>query len=414
MKNFLALILATLLLTNLTAQKTFYTTGLGEGSWNDPLSWSVDEVEHISQGIPTAEDHVVIRHYLTQQVGQTYIQLGNVSILPAGTLEIIAGTNTQGRYVLKNATLQVAGSLLVAGTLELRDGVLSLEESALAYLMQDLEMHSLSRIILQQQSCGGIMSYGSWKSFGDAFLVCGAGKAIIQQGWTAFDAEGQDLPTPKQQATISENLCESVQLFHSEDHCVSNQTDWNGAHIPRSAVAIENLSAQFHLGQINITWEGLEESLVKTYILERAIDHQAYEAVATFAPRFAESGLTRYEWAEEAPEGRSPSYRVRQVSLTGEQLLSSSVRAIRHQGMNIFPNPSTEHFTQISMTDLAADQTYELTISNIFGQRISQQTLSPAADGSLLVRIDHQLSEGHYLLSLSSGQERYTKKLSVK
>ena len=165
MKSLLVLILVSLLTPFVLAQKTYYTTGLGEGAWDDPNSWTLSEGSTNPAGPPEATDHVVISHYLTHYAPANYIHYGSVKVTQAGTYEIIANQAEGDGYTYAGRLFDVYGTLISAGNFHHQlanskaKGFLVFRPSSLVYFTKDLILDGAGHTIMSNTSCGASQSF---------------------------------------------------------------------------------------------------------------------------------------------------------------------------------------------------------------------------------------------------------------
>ncbi|MEZ4777247.1 MAG: T9SS type A sorting domain-containing protein [Bacteroidia bacterium] len=235
MKN---LLLITLLFTfslSVISQNTYYTTGLGEGEWSDPQSWSTEENGTEPAGPPTASDHVVISHYLTHLTEAGYTHTGNVTVRPSGTYEIITGIENPGPYVFSGESFEVEGTLITISDFYQSNNNADKNSSvhfingSLIYINGNLGLYGNAEILSDNKTCGSTEISGDlWLKSTDV-SVCGDGSIIVNKRVRAWDAEGMEVePTPAGINYIQSLICKGFSIYASAEDCENQLPAFTG------------------------------------------------------------------------------------------------------------------------------------------------------------------------------------------
>jgi hypothetical protein len=75
----------------------------------------------------------------------------------------------------------------------------------------------------------------------------------------------------------------------------------------------------------------------------------------------------------------------------------------------VFPNPATDHLTLHSR--MFVKPVYQIELYTLAGIRVANRTLAP--DNGRISLAIHDIPQGLYLLSVSDGNERVTRKVSI-
>jgi hypothetical protein len=225
MKPFVLLFLALLTATAALAQRTFYTTGLGSGEWNDPAAWSLHPDQPQSGGVPAATDHVVIRHYLTHRCGEAYLHRGNVRISAGGVYEILSGFDSGAPYAFAGQTFDIAGALITTGDFRFQEaasGALTLRNSAQVFIGGNLVLHGSSQVMLEDPACGAVQALGQVDFRSEQAFICGTGGIIAGKGVAVWDRQGLRIADSLKAAlAAADRMCQEAAIFASGEACES-------------------------------------------------------------------------------------------------------------------------------------------------------------------------------------------------
>lgn len=235
MKN---LLLITLLITfslSVFSQNTYYTTGLGQGEWSDPQSWSTIENGTEPAGPPSASDHVVISHYLTHQTEAGYTHTGNVTVQPSGTYEIITGIENPGPYVFSGESFEVAGTLITISDFYQSNNNADKNSSvhfingSLIYINGNLGLYGNAEMLSDNKTCGSTEITGDLWLKSTEVRVCGDGSFIVNKRVRAWDAEGMEVePTPAGIEYIQSLICQGFSIYTSAEDCENGISAFTG------------------------------------------------------------------------------------------------------------------------------------------------------------------------------------------
>lgn len=229
MKFFLITVLSSLLTLSSFANETYYTSGAGNGEWNDPASWTLTENGTDPAGVPTIEDDVVIRHYLTHKTITDYTHEGNVTIQAGGTYELLTGIESNGTYFFSGNVFAVAGVLITSSNFHHQpesndNGKLVFEPSALVFIGGHLILDGKGETELNNGSCGAGQTFGTLFFRSTNSFICGSGSFIIASDIRAWDDAGQEITSYSAALEqVANQMCTEVKLFSSPEACTADQ-----------------------------------------------------------------------------------------------------------------------------------------------------------------------------------------------
>lgn len=229
MKN---LLLTTTLLTCIFslsfAQQTFYTTGLS-GDWSQANAWTLIPDGTEAAGSPSAEDHVVISHYITHFASPGYMHHGNITVRPQGTYEMISGLEERGPYIFGGEQFDIEGTIITISDLIVLNETSShpttvhFQPSSMIHINGNLILDGRVEAVMDNKSCGsGQTSQDLWFKTPEA-TVCGEGTFIVPNRIRAWDTEGNEIePTSAGIQKIRAHICEGFTFYASSEDCEKN------------------------------------------------------------------------------------------------------------------------------------------------------------------------------------------------
>jgi hypothetical protein len=144
-------------------------------------------------------------------------------------------------------------------------------------------------------------------------------------------------------------------------------------------VTLVNFEAQAAGSNVLLNWKTAQELNNHHFELERSIDGQVFEKIATLAGQGTVSHASTYAYTDANAAALGVStlyYRLRQVDTEGTASMSP-VRSVRlaRGGIVLYPNPTTEQAT-LDLSSLTAG-TYSVQIVDVTGRLLQQLTLQP-------------------------------------
>ncbi|MDX2249102.1 MAG: T9SS type A sorting domain-containing protein [Bacteroidia bacterium] len=247
MKNLLFITLLYFFLIPVFSQNTFYTTGLGNGEWSDPQSWSLSENGTEPAGSPLASDHVVIRHYLTHRAEPGYTHTGNVSIQSSGTYEIVTGIENPGPYIFAGELFEAEGTLITISDFYQqnpdtdKNSKLHFISGSLIYINGNLALHGNAEVVADNKTCGATEISGDlWLKSTDV-TICGEGSFVVNNRVRAWDVEKIEIePTPAGLNYIQSLFCKGFNVYQSAEDCENEIPALTGSGLLRPFVKFES------------------------------------------------------------------------------------------------------------------------------------------------------------------------------
>ena len=186
--------------------------------------------------------------------------------------------------------------------------------------------------------------------------------------------------------------CEDMNLTISAPG-ISNQTvsmqymDGDAA-LP---VNLLSFSANKHADDVDLQWSTSFEEENDYFVVERSVDGQAWEPLASLPGQGANFPVSEYNFKDGHPATGANYYRLVQVAMDGTSTYSEIVSAtFAGSTVSIFPNPAGDHLTVMS--------TETIEVFNGQGQQIPLASLSPVA-GNGSYKLDlHSLRKGLYYI----------------
>ena len=420
MKDLLVLILVSLLSPFVLAQKTYYTTGLGDNAWNDPNSWTLTEGTINSAGIPGPHDHVVINHYLTHFAAPDYIHYGTVKIASEGTYEIIVNQSEGGGYKFAGKLFDVHGTLISAGNFHHQlagsqtPAFLIFRPSAMVYLIKDLVLDGTGHTVINNASCGAAQSFKDIQFRNEGVQLYGKGNFILGgkiRSWNDSGSEQLTLASATEQA--KRQIGRDFSLYATDVECENVSPSITGIAQLQPVSGVLRVSAIRKGLKVDLSWQADQSSFTSFFVVERSYDGLLYEVIDQVEGSIdVENGL--YSTRDESPLNEVTYYRVRQIDLMGREQVSDAFILRNEAFMNLYPNPSTGQQFSLNLTGFETDANVKVTVRNIMGQMIAEESLQADAGGSLLHTFQYNLLDGSYLIQASSTTVQLTKTLQVR
>ncbi|MEZ4828094.1 MAG: T9SS type A sorting domain-containing protein [Bacteroidia bacterium] len=241
MKNLLLITLLSTLSFSLFSQNTYYTTGLGDGEWSDPQSWSTIDNGTSPAGPPTTADHVVINHYITHRAEPGYTHSGNITVSASGTYEIITGIEAPGPYVFAGESFEVAGTLITISDFYLNNSNADQNSQAhflngsLIYINGTLGLFGHAEAVSDNNTCGSSEISGDLWLKSDEVNVCGEGSFVVNQRVRAWDSDGMEIePTTAGLHYIQSLICKEFNIYASAEDCQNKIPAITGIGMPQT------------------------------------------------------------------------------------------------------------------------------------------------------------------------------------
>jgi hypothetical protein len=170
-------------------------------------------------------------------------------------------------------------------------------------------------------------------------------------------------------------------------------------------VTLVNFRAAADNGKSLLTWTTASETGSSYFDIERSSDGKTFQKIGSVISARNSNVLRDYQFVDANPFAVS-YYRLKQVDINGDYDYSSMVKVTfsknKEQVFNIFPNPANA--SQEVMADLSSfdDKEIELTVSDILGRQLLQQTINVEQSKPTTLFNAHQLSAGVYIVAFTT------------
>lgn len=172
-----------------------------------------------------------------------------------------------------------------------------------------------------------------------------------------------------------------------------------------------NAFAEIDHYEVLLNWQTAREEGSKSFIIERSTDAVNFKTIGKVAAANYSQAIQEYTFVDDnlpligEKKGGLFYYRLQQISLN-EEVLYSEVRAVNFPieeltGFNVYPNP-TNHLINVDFVAPTNTTSYVLTIFNMLGQVIQQQSIIPQTGFNHLAIDVQDLEAGTYNIKLSS------------
>jgi hypothetical protein len=185
-----------------------------------------------------------------------------------------------------------------------------------------------------------------------------------------------------------------------------------------SPLPIELLSfdAIMNNKQVDITWATATESNNDYYTIEKSKDGITFETSSIVDAAGNSLSTINYKDIDPAPFEGISYYRLKQTDFDGTFTYSKIVSvnySISDDGFTVFPNP-TDGEINININDLEGKEVLVI-IRDITGKEcFSKVVLSQENQQLIAIDSEHKLASGAYIITASSNNKLYSKKIIVK
>lgn len=177
---------------------------------------------------------------------------------------------------------------------------------------------------------------------------------------------------------------------------------------PLSDVAVE-LTAEPTTKGARLNWKVNNQKDIASYEIEKSADGKKFTGLAQTNREGGEGKRTYISSDESFLKDEIAYYRIKAIGVNGHDAFSNTVMLSRrneHQAnLVVYPNPVTGQTFYISLSKVA-DGEYQMTLSNVHGQKVMTRTLyHTGVQASYPVSISGELAAGEYILTLSRNNE---------
>ncbi len=238
MKKLLFLLSLILLSFPTQASEIWYSSGLSS-DWNDPQSWNMDSAESGQEGVPGANDIVVLRHPMTFILKNTYVHGGNLLIENEGILEVV-GFGDRAVFVFegkewKNEGILISNLPILIRTHGETPSRLVLGEGSQTMFGASLSLIG-SHLDIQNGSCGAFFIQGELHLHGNEVLIAGQGAWVAELGFRVWVNVEEELTDPlAKNIFLATVMHRGLSLYTQLADCNAGQNSVAGTYDPSDA-----------------------------------------------------------------------------------------------------------------------------------------------------------------------------------
>ncbi|MEL6134610.1 MAG: hypothetical protein AAFR59_14715 [Bacteroidota bacterium] len=329
MKSFILPIAFLFIVHLASAKQVLYTSGLGDGNWDDPICWKDANGVHPAQA-PQPDDHVVINHYLTHFIEGEYTHAGNVTIGSSGVYEIFSFAAKNSRYIYQGKRLTVAGSMVATLPMELRQaseetmGMLYLAPQGNLTLVDNLYL--VGGLYLERGICGSLHVYQDLYLEKEKSQIWGTGRIIVEGAVSATENGSPLTHTDEIQSIIQSQTSKSVSFYRNLTSCADLKGQSIAGEADEQATGRMSAFAVTRQGnQVQIDWTSSYEWISTSFVVERSTDGRLFETIGEIEA--TGKHFQQYTFLDQNPGDLQVFYRVRHVQETGN-LIYSAMHAV--------------------------------------------------------------------------------------
>jgi hypothetical protein len=187
-----------------------------------------------------------------------------------------------------------------------------------------------------------------------------------------------------------------------------------------SPLPIELLSfdAKPNDNHVDLNWTTATEINNDFFTIEKSTDASTFESVGTVKGAGNSNTVLNYSMEDNNPVKGISYYRLKQTDFDGK-FTYSNTRAVKFDyenfTFNIFPNPTTVENINLSFKENSNEEIL-VVVYDANGKKDFSKTIIIQANGNNIYPLDpsHKLSPGIYMITATSDQSIYSKKLIVK
>jgi hypothetical protein len=405
--------------SSLLATKVYYTSGKGQGTWQDPASWVLGGTNEQPSTPPSAEDHVVIGHYLIHRINGTYTHEGTIKVTDQGMYEVATNLLDHANFAFAGDYFEVEGTFFSSADLTLlQSSHLIVHRSAYFYLGGSLTMAGQGGMISESETCGSVEIHRDLKFVSAEGYVAGKNRLIVSGTLRLWNDQGREInPEMGISAQVAERLGEDVQLYHDVDACGMDRSFMQGTSeqlltgVTWAAFEVETISTEAEL-----VWHTSHERFVADFVVERSEDGIVFETVAQIPARGQDGMGQSYRFTDRLPEQGTVTYRIRQNTISGAYSHSEKRQASRRveaTALVLYPNPSRAGRVNLLGQGLNQSAIAHLSVRTPAGHLVHQATVQTDYNGRVELRGLPGLAPGLYLVMLQQGDTRLVERLLI-
>jgi len=405
--------------SSLLATKVYYTSGEGQGLWQDPNSWILGGSNETPSTAPSADDHVVIRHYLVHRITGLYEHRGNIKVTNEGMYEVAKSPQADARFQFAGGYFEVVGTFFSATDLALVEASnLVVHRSAYFYLSGSLFLEGQGGLISESETCGSLEIHRDLALVSPEAYVSGRTRLIVSGTLRIWDEVGQEVnPETGISEQVTERLGANVTIYANLDACGADLSGWEGTSeqlatgVTWASFDVEGMASEAHL-----TWYTERERFVQDFVVERSSDGISFETVAQVDARGRNGLGETYHFVDRLPEQGTVTYRIRQNTLSGAHSYSEPrevSRSVETTTLNLYPNPCRSGRVNLLGKGLQAETPARLTVRTPAGNLVYQATVSADHNGRVQQQGFSGLTPGLYLVMMEQGDTRLVQRLTI-
>jgi hypothetical protein len=181
-------------------------------------------------------------------------------------------------------------------------------------------------------------------------------------------------------------------------------------------IELLDFNAVMNNKQVDITWSTATESNNDYYTIEKSKDGINFESVSTVDAAGNSLSLVNYKDIDTNPFDGISYYRLKQTDFD-ETFSYSKIVAVNYMlsddGITIFPNPTNGEIN-ISLKDLEGQEVLVVIIDATGRECFSKVMLSQENQQLIAIDSEQKLASGTYIITASSSNKLYSKKIIVK
>jgi hypothetical protein len=178
------------------------------------------------------------------------------------------------------------------------------------------------------------------------------------------------------------------------------------------AFTMSKISLQNVACDVKVLWSTNQEQNIDYFVVERSGADGIFEKAGIVNAHGSQDG---YEFLDASTNGNHYQYRVKAVNLAREEILSNTqsiTLACEAQDIKVYPNPATDE-THILLKS-ANKQLFQIKITDIFGNKIYQQSVVVQNESKLIDINSSEWATGQYMVIVHNGKENKVLRLVKK
>lgn len=413
MKKLGTLLLLVLVFNFTLPATTYITSGQGSGLWQDPASWRIAGDTVTPRKAPAPTDDVVIGHYLTHAIDNSYVHLGKLTVTSRGFYELMARHDTAATFTYAGPRMEVQGTLILGGHFaHVNQGELILGPAAWVLIGGRADLRSSGGVLNLSQSCGGVEIVRDLRVAVDQTFLAGQGKMVV---WGALQPyhEYRAQPLLDRHQALSPVLEPQAQIFSSTDQCQAGRPEVQGTLTLETELQWEGTGVRQAESGLELQWRA-RAAFGQAFIVERSRDGLAFEKVAELPLELTQS---RYRVLLPRQAQASAYYRVRLTNLQG-RAVSTPVKRLsvdaEPRRLTLYPNPYQGGSLHLQAKGLQAEQPTVVQVHTLTGRQVAEQVAYLNQPNGLQLTTLGELPPGVYSVTLLQGHRRYTQRLIVR